>query len=63
LVQSSESVTLLAVTDLADAILGYALMALLLPGPRPLDTAEDIRAFATAHFPAQPARGVARAAV
>lgn len=39
-----------AVTDLADAILRYALMALLLPGPRPLDTAEDIRAFATAHF-------------
>ena len=25
-------------------------MALLLPGPQPLDTAEDIRAFATAHF-------------
>jgi AcrR family transcriptional regulator len=39
-----------AVTGLADAILRYALMALLLPGPQPLDTAEDIRAFATAHF-------------
>jgi AcrR family transcriptional regulator len=38
------------VTELADAILRYAMMALLLPGSRPLDSAEDLRAFATAHF-------------
>jgi AcrR family transcriptional regulator len=39
-----------AVDELAETILRYALMALLLPGPRPLHTADDIRAFATAHF-------------
>jgi AcrR family transcriptional regulator len=39
-----------AVTDLADAILRYAMMALLLPGSSPLQTADDLRAFATAHF-------------
>ncbi len=38
------------VSELADAILRYALMALLLPGPQPLHTADDIRAFATTHF-------------
>lgn len=38
------------VDELADTILRYAMMALLLPGVQPLDTAEDIRAFATAHF-------------
>ncbi|MET0898017.1 MAG: helix-turn-helix domain-containing protein [Mycobacterium sp.] len=38
------------VTELADAILRYAMMALLLPGSRPLDSADDLRAFATAHF-------------
>lgn len=44
------------VNELADAILRYALMALLLPGLRPLDTIEDIRAFAAAEFlPSVPA--------
>lgn len=38
------------VTELADAILRYAMMALLLPGSRLLDSADDLRAFATAHF-------------
>ena len=38
------------VEELAETILRYALMALLLPGPRPLTTADDVRAFATAHF-------------
>ena len=38
------------VDDLADTILRYAAMALLLPGARPLETADDIRAFATQHF-------------
>lgn len=38
------------VTDLADGILRYALMALLLPGSRSLDSADDVRAFATTHF-------------
>lgn len=45
-----------AVDELAENILRYAMMALLLPGPRPLTSAEDIRAFATAHFlPSLPA--------
>lgn len=45
-----------AVNELADTILRYAVMALLLPGPQPLETADDIRAFATAHFlPSLPA--------
>jgi AcrR family transcriptional regulator len=39
-----------AVDDLADTILRYAAMALLLPGTQPLETADDIRAFATKHF-------------
>ncbi|CAN5863444.1 TetR/AcrR family transcriptional regulator [soil metagenome] len=39
-----------AVTELADAILRYAMMALLLPGSTPLQTVDDLRAFATAHF-------------
>src|SRR5215213_5943058 len=39
-----------AINELADTILRYAAMALLLPGAQPLNTAEDIRAFATAHF-------------
>lgn len=44
------------VDELADAILRYAMMALLLPGNRPLDSAEDLRAFAVAHFlPSLPA--------
>jgi AcrR family transcriptional regulator len=44
------------VVDLADTILRYALMALMLPTVQPLDTADDIRAFATEHFlPSLPA--------
>jgi AcrR family transcriptional regulator len=39
-----------AVDELADTILRYAMMALLLPSPEPLTTADDIRAFATTHF-------------
>jgi hypothetical protein len=39
-----------AVNELADTILRYAAMALLLPGVQPLDSADDIRAFATQHF-------------
>ena len=39
-----------AVNELADTILRYAAMALLLPGAQPLDSADDIRAFATLHF-------------
>jgi hypothetical protein len=39
-----------AVNDLADTILRYAAMALLLPGAQPLDSVDDIRAFATRHF-------------
>ncbi|MDH6246307.1 helix-turn-helix domain-containing protein [Mycobacterium sp. OTB74] len=39
-----------AVNDLADTILRYAAMALMLPSVEALDTAEDIRAFAARHF-------------
>ncbi|MGE5697292.1 MAG: TetR/AcrR family transcriptional regulator [Candidatus Sericytochromatia bacterium] len=39
-----------AVAELADTILRYALMAVLLPSSHPLDSADDIRAFARAHF-------------
>jgi AcrR family transcriptional regulator len=39
-----------AVNELADTILRYAAMVVLLPGARPLESAEDIRAFATQHF-------------
>jgi AcrR family transcriptional regulator len=39
-----------AVVELADTILRYAAMVLLLPSTQPLDTADDIRAFATQHF-------------
>jgi AcrR family transcriptional regulator len=39
-----------AVSELADTILRYAAMALLLPGAQPLDSADDIRAFAAQHF-------------
>jgi AcrR family transcriptional regulator len=39
-----------AVNDLADTVLRYAAMALLLPGAQPLDSVDDIRAFATQHF-------------
>jgi AcrR family transcriptional regulator len=38
------------VAELADCIWRYAMMALLLPATEPLETAEQIRAFATRHF-------------
>ncbi|MBE1551241.1 AcrR family transcriptional regulator [Mycobacterium sp. OAS707] len=45
-----------AVLELADTILRYAAMVLLLPSAQPLETAENIRAFATQHFlPSLPA--------
>ncbi len=45
-----------AVSALADCILRYSLTVLLLPSLQPLDTADDIRAFATVHFlPSLPA--------
>jgi AcrR family transcriptional regulator len=45
-----------AVTELADTILRYAVMVLVLPSAQPLDTADDIRAFAEKHFlPSLPA--------
>ncbi|MDT5082652.1 MAG: hypothetical protein QOJ80_7289 [Mycobacterium sp.] len=45
-----------AVIDLADTILRYAAMVLILPSVQPLVTAADIRAFATEHFlPSLPA--------
>lgn len=44
------------VDELADCILRYAAMALLLPGAQPLQTADDIRVFARLHFlPSLPA--------
>jgi AcrR family transcriptional regulator len=39
-----------AVTELAETILRYAAMVLLLPSRRPLVTADDVRAFAETHF-------------
>ncbi|MGE2733703.1 TetR/AcrR family transcriptional regulator [Mycolicibacterium vaccae] len=39
-----------AVDELADCILRYAAMVLLLPSTQPLETAEDIREFARRHF-------------
>lgn len=39
-----------AVRQLADTIWRYAMMALLLPSAEPIDTADEIRAFATRHF-------------
>ncbi|WP_431235046.1 TetR/AcrR family transcriptional regulator [Mycolicibacterium psychrotolerans] len=39
-----------AVHELADNIWRYAMMAMLLPSPVPLETADEIRAFATKHF-------------
>ena len=45
-----------AIDELADTILRYAAMVLLLPSRRPLTDADDIRAFATEHFlPSLPA--------
>lgn len=39
-----------AVYDLAETIWRYAMMLLLLPSGEPVETADDIRAFATKHF-------------
>jgi len=39
-----------AVNEFADTILRYAAMVLLLPSAQPLESADDIRAFATQHF-------------
>lgn len=39
-----------AVNEFADTILRYAVMVLLLPSAQPLESADDIRAFATQHF-------------
>ncbi|MGB8793008.1 MAG: helix-turn-helix domain-containing protein [Mycobacterium sp.] len=45
-----------AIDDLAETILRYAAMVLLLPSRRPLTDTDDIRAFATEHFlPSLPA--------
>jgi AcrR family transcriptional regulator len=45
-----------AVSALADTILRYSMMVLLVPSLQPLDTPDDVRAFATAHFlPSLPA--------
>jgi AcrR family transcriptional regulator len=45
-----------AVNELAETVMRYAAMALLLPSPQPLVTADDVRAFATTHFlPSLPA--------
>jgi AcrR family transcriptional regulator len=46
----AEQISERAVTELADTILRYAAMVLLLPSAQPLETADDIRAFATQHF-------------
>jgi len=44
------------INELADTILRYAAMVLLLPSAQPLDTADNIRAFARRHFlPSLPA--------
>jgi AcrR family transcriptional regulator len=45
-----------AVNELADTILRYAAMVLLLPSAQPLESPDEIRAFATQHFlPSLPA--------
>jgi AcrR family transcriptional regulator len=45
-----------AVNDLADTILRYAAVALLLPSAEPLNTPDELRAFAARHFvPSLPA--------
>ncbi|BBX47955.1 TetR/AcrR family transcriptional regulator [Mycobacterium cookii] len=46
----AERVGARAVDDLADTILRYAAMVLLLPAREPLVDADDIREFATTHF-------------
>jgi hypothetical protein len=45
--------------SLADTILRYAAMVLLLPSAHPLDGAEELRTFARRHFPPSLPRGVA----
>lgn len=51
-----ESISTQDLGELGEVILRYAMMALLLPGRRPLVTAEDVRAFATEHLlPSLPA--------
>lgn len=45
-----------AVDELAETILRYAAMVLVLPSRQPLETADDVRTFATEHFlPSLPA--------
>lgn len=52
----AERIGAAVVNDLADTILRYAAMVLLLPSVQPLQTADDVRAFATRHFlPSLPA--------
>lgn len=52
----AEQIGAVAIDELADTILRYAAMVLLLPTRHPLVDAEDIRAFATEHFlPSLPA--------
>ncbi len=52
----AERIGAATVDELADTILRYAVMALLLPSRRPLVGDDDIRAFATEHFlPSLPA--------
>lgn len=46
----AERIGVSAVHELADSIWRYAMMLLLLPSADPVETAEDIRAFATTHF-------------
>ena len=52
----AERIGAAAVDDLAEVILRYAAMVLLLPSAEPVVTAEDLRAYATRHFlPSLPA--------
>ncbi|MBB2989472.1 AcrR family transcriptional regulator [Mycolicibacterium iranicum] len=52
----AERIGAAAIDELADCILRYAAMVLLLPSAQPLETADDIRAFARQHFlPSLPA--------
>lgn len=52
----AERIGAAAVDDLAEVILRYAAVVLLLPSAEPLVTADDVRAFATRHFlPSLPA--------
>jgi AcrR family transcriptional regulator len=52
----AERIGVAAVDELAETILHYAAMVLVLPSRRPPQTADELRAFATAHFlPSLPA--------